>query len=148
MVQRETRRANQNVVLSLYRSKVAVQPVENLANHFDPRRHMPGVLKDHETLVFGGRGKEIEQWLLRGFYRVNRVVPASQHENRQLDSRQELDRIDLRVPLTGGYLALQAETAPIHFRELELLDLEGGTDPAAANCKPSYVKSNPVKCRR
>jgi 3-keto-disaccharide hydrolase len=52
------------------------------------------------------------------------------------------------TPLTGGYIALQAETAPIDFRKVELLDLEGCTDPAAANYKPYYLKSNPARCRR
>lgn len=52
------------------------------------------------------------------------------------------------TPLTGGYIALQAETAPIDFRKVELLDLEGCTDPSAANYKPYYVKSNPARCRR
>jgi hypothetical protein len=52
------------------------------------------------------------------------------------------------TPLTGGYIALQAETAPIDFRKVELLDLEGCTDPAAAGYKPYFVKSNPARCRR
>ena len=47
----------------------------------------------------------------------------------------------------GGYISLQAETAPIDFRKVELLNLEGCTDPKAANYKTYYVKSNPSKCR-
>jgi hypothetical protein len=49
--------------------------------------------------------------------------------------------------LTGGYIALQAETAPIDFRRVELLNLEGCTDPTASNHKAYYVKSNPGACR-
>jgi hypothetical protein len=52
------------------------------------------------------------------------------------------------TPLTGGYIALQAETAPIDFRRVELLDLEGCMDPKAANFKPYYVKSKPEACKR
>jgi hypothetical protein len=52
------------------------------------------------------------------------------------------------TPLTGGYIALQAETAPIDVRKLELLNLEGCMDPKAANFKTYYVKSNPAACRR
>ena len=52
------------------------------------------------------------------------------------------------TPLTGGYISLQAETAPIDFRKVELLNLEGCTDPKAANYKSYYVKSNPAACRR
>jgi len=51
------------------------------------------------------------------------------------------------TPLTGGYIALQAETAPTDFRKVELLDLEGCTDPKAGNYKKYFVKSNPSMCR-
>lgn len=51
------------------------------------------------------------------------------------------------TPLTGGYISLQAETAPIDFRKVELLNLEGCTDAKATNYKTYYVKSNPAKCR-
>ena len=51
------------------------------------------------------------------------------------------------TPLTGGYISLQAETAPIDFRKVELLNLEGCTDPKATNYKTYIVKSNPAKCR-
>jgi hypothetical protein len=51
------------------------------------------------------------------------------------------------TPLTGGYISLQAETAPIDFRKVELLNLEGCTDPKAANYKTYIVKSNASMCR-
>ena len=51
------------------------------------------------------------------------------------------------TPLTGGYIALQAETAPIDFRKVELLNLEGCMDSKAANFKSYFVKSNPGMCR-
>ena len=50
-------------------------------------------------------------------------------------------------PLTGGYISLQAETAPIDFRKVELLNLEGCTDPKSASFKSYFVKSNPAMCR-
>lgn len=50
------------------------------------------------------------------------------------------------TPMTGGYISLQAETAPIDFRKVELLNLEGCTDPKAANYKSYFVKSNPEMC--
>ena len=52
------------------------------------------------------------------------------------------------TPLTAGYIALQAETAPIDFRKVELLNLEGCTDPSASNYKSYFVKSNPAMCQR
>jgi hypothetical protein len=51
------------------------------------------------------------------------------------------------TPLTRGYIALQAETAPIDFRKVELLNLEGCTDPKASNHKAYVVKSNKSMCR-
>lgn len=52
------------------------------------------------------------------------------------------------TPLTGGYISLQAETAPIDFRKVELLNLEGCTDPKASNYRSYFVKSNAARCRR
>jgi len=50
-------------------------------------------------------------------------------------------------PLTSGYIALQAETAPIDFRKVELLNLEGCMDKKASNYKTYFVKSNPAMCK-
>jgi hypothetical protein len=49
--------------------------------------------------------------------------------------------------LKGGYISIQAETAPADFRKIELLNLEGCMDPAAASYKSYFVKSNPAMCR-
>src|SRR5687767_5461833 len=51
------------------------------------------------------------------------------------------------TPLTGGFISLQAETAPIDFRKVELLNLEGCTDPKASNYKTYFVKANASKCK-
>jgi hypothetical protein len=51
------------------------------------------------------------------------------------------------TPLRSGHIALQAETAPTDFRKVELLNLEGCTDPRASNYKAYLVKSNPAMCR-
>src|SRR5687768_8430479 len=51
------------------------------------------------------------------------------------------------TPISAGYIALQAETAPIDFRKVELLDLAGCTDPKAKNYRPYYVKATPALCR-
>ena len=52
------------------------------------------------------------------------------------------------TPLTGGYISIQAETAPTDFRKIELLNLEGCMDPHASNYKRYFVKSNPAMCRK
>jgi hypothetical protein len=51
------------------------------------------------------------------------------------------------TPLTGGYISLQAETAPIDFRKVELLNLEGCMDSKSSSYKAYYVKSNPKMCK-
>ncbi|MEZ4771617.1 MAG: DUF1080 domain-containing protein [Bacteroidia bacterium] len=51
------------------------------------------------------------------------------------------------TPLTSGYIALQAESHPIDFRNIELLELEGCMDPKAVNYKSYYIKSAPEKCK-
>jgi 3-keto-disaccharide hydrolase len=51
------------------------------------------------------------------------------------------------TPLTEGYIALQAESHPVEFRKVELLNLAGCSDPKAKNYKSSYVKSDNAKCR-
>jgi len=51
------------------------------------------------------------------------------------------------TPLTGGYISLQAETAPADFRKVELLNLEGCMDPKARNYKTYFVRSTPNACR-
>ncbi len=48
--------------------------------------------------------------------------------------------------LTGGYIALQAESHPIDFRKIRLLDLEGCMDPEAKNFRTYFVKHAPERC--
>src|SRR6185369_18025070 len=51
------------------------------------------------------------------------------------------------TPMDRGFISIQAETAPIDFRKIELLNLEGCMDPKAANFKSYVVKSDPKACR-
>ena len=51
------------------------------------------------------------------------------------------------TPLTGGYIALQAESHPIDFKNIELLNLEGCTDKKAKNYKAYFLKSDNKLCR-
>ncbi len=44
--------------------------------------------------------------------------------------------------LKEGYLALQAESHPIEFRKVELLNLKGCTNPKCANYKPYYISAD------
>ena len=49
--------------------------------------------------------------------------------------------------LTGGYISIQAETAPIDFRKIELLNLEGCMDESSPRYRPHFVKANPAACK-
>ncbi len=51
------------------------------------------------------------------------------------------------TPLKEGYIALQAESHPIDFRMVEVLNLKGCTDPKALNYKSYYVKSDNTLCQ-
>src|SRR4051812_8766101 len=51
------------------------------------------------------------------------------------------------TPLTGGYISIQAETAPIDFRKIEILNLEGCMDPKSPKFKSYFVKSKEGACR-
>ena len=48
--------------------------------------------------------------------------------------------------ITEGYISLQAESHPIDFKNLELLDLCGCKDPKAKNFKSYYVIHKPKSC--
>jgi hypothetical protein len=49
--------------------------------------------------------------------------------------------------LNSGYIALQSESHPVEFRGVELLNLKGCMNPAAANYKRYYVESDPTSCK-
>lgn len=61
------------------------------------------------------------------------------------DSLQWIRRAN--TPLKEGYIALQAESQPVDFRELEILDLTGCMDPSAKNFKRYFVKADNSKCK-
>ncbi len=48
--------------------------------------------------------------------------------------------------LSGGYIALQAESHPTDFRSVRILNLTGCMDPNALNYKSYYVNNNPEEC--
>ncbi|SDM74425.1 protein of unknown function [Catalinimonas alkaloidigena] len=48
--------------------------------------------------------------------------------------------------LKEGYIALQAESHPVQFRKVELLNLKGCMDPKATNYKSYYVNDEDCPC--
>jgi hypothetical protein len=51
------------------------------------------------------------------------------------------------TPLREGHIALQAESQPIDFKGIEILNLVGCKDPKAKNYKDYFIKSDNTKCR-
>src|SRR3954468_10700415 len=51
------------------------------------------------------------------------------------------------TPMTGGYISIQAETAPADFRKIEVLNLAGCMDAKASNYKSYFVKADAKACR-
>jgi Domain of Unknown Function (DUF1080) len=49
--------------------------------------------------------------------------------------------------LTGGSISLQAESHPVEFRKVELLNLVGCMDKKAKNYKSYFEKDEPASCR-
>ncbi|WP_462220931.1 3-keto-disaccharide hydrolase [Ferruginibacter sp.] len=50
------------------------------------------------------------------------------------------------TPLSQGYIALQAESQPVDFRRIEILNLVGCMDTKAKNFKSYYIKADNSKC--
>jgi len=49
--------------------------------------------------------------------------------------------------LTEGFIALQSEGQPVDFRNIELLNLKGCTDPASKKYKSYFLKNDPALCK-
>ena len=51
------------------------------------------------------------------------------------------------TPLRDGHIALQAESQPVDFRRIAILDLVGCSDPKAKNYKTYYIRSDNSQCK-
>lgn len=51
------------------------------------------------------------------------------------------------TPLRSGYIALQAESHPIDFKDIEILNLKGCMDPKAINYKSYYQSPDKKSCK-
>lgn len=51
------------------------------------------------------------------------------------------------TPLQEGYIALQAESQPVDFRKIELLNLQGCMDPKAKNYRSYFRKAENSRCK-
>ena len=51
-----------------------------------------------------------------------------------------------KTPLSSGYIAIQAESAPYRFRKLDILDLVGCMDKSKSAYRSYFVKNDPALC--
>ena len=51
-------------------------------------------------------------------------------------------------PLREGFIALQAETAPVDFRKVEIVNLVGCMDPKDPSYRAYFMKSDPTMCKK
>ena len=118
-----------------------------------------GVLRTEHCINSTSKTYDGDEWVrvevvVHGGERIRHVVEGQtvlEYTNPQIGGGN-VSPVDPAIkvdgtPLTGGYISIQAETAPADFRKIELLDLEGCTDPKASNYKRYFVKSNPARCR-
>lgn len=56
-------------------------------------------------------------------------------------------KVDGRL-LTSGYIGLQAESQPVEFRNIRLLDLTGCMDPSSTSYRSYVVNRDDARCRR
>ncbi len=87
------------------------------------------VLSYEKTLVGGGFVGKNLTWEQAGF-----------------DNGDEWAKMD-GTPLKEGYIALQAESHPIDFRKVEVLNLKGCMDTKATNFKSYYIISDNSMCQ-
>src|SRR5215831_16569438 len=75
--------------------EVPIQPVQRLADDVvaSAYQHSVRALQDDVPLVLLRRSEQAKHGNLRDFDRKGRVIPAVQHQNRDADSREEVDRV-------------------------------------------------------
>lgn len=73
------------------------------------------------------------------------VSPEYDWKQAKIDNGDEWIKKDGQA-LKEGYIAMQAESHAIDFRNIELLNLKGCTDPKASNYKSYYQKSDNSTC--
>jgi hypothetical protein len=89
-------------------------------------------------------GDSLIQHYVNGEKVLEYVKPQIGGEN--VSGHNPIDKPDGKL-LTEGYISLQSESHPIEFRKVEIVNLEGCTDPKATNYKSYFVKSDNSLCK-
>jgi hypothetical protein len=89
------------------------------------------VLTYHKTQIGGGFVDDRQGW------GIAKMSDSAVEEWKKKDG----------TPLAEGYIALQAESHAIDFKNIEVLNLKGCTNPQALNYKSYYIKSDNSTCK-
>lgn len=118
------------------------------ANLCTPGTHvvMDGELRTEHCITSVSETYHGDQWVT-----VELEVHGSEQAVHRIDGKTVMQysglQLDDGTPLTGGYIALQAESHPTEFRSIRLLNLEGCMDEKASNYRSYLVKHNASSCR-
>ncbi len=130
------------------------------ANVCTPGTHivMDGDLEEQHCIQSGSETYHGNRWveievvvygdsLIQHYVEGNKVL---EYSNPQIGGGVVNDYLEWAkkdgMALTEGYISLQSESHPVDFRNVELLNLMGCTDPAARNYKEYYIKSDNSLC--
>ncbi len=104
-----------------------------------------GTLETSHCTDSGGPTHHGDQWV-----RAELVVHGDSLARHILNGESVIEYSGLQLvdgtPLASGFIALQSESHPTHFRSVRILNLRGCMDPNATNFKSYYVADDPVTC--
>ena len=116
--------------------------------HGDQWVHVEAIVKGGESMTFIVEGDTVLKFqhpqIGGGFISDQRPKPDWPQFGVERDTEMWISKAG--TILTSGYIALQAESHPVDFRNIKLLDLCGCMDKKAKNYKSYYLKNDPKKC--
>ncbi len=105
-----------------------------------------GELRTEHCINSGGPTHHGDQWVTAELVAYGDSL--IQHKlNGELVMEYTNPQLENGDPLTGGYIALQAESHPTDIRSVRLLNLSGCMDEGALNYKRYYVSHSAEECR-
>jgi Domain of Unknown Function (DUF1080) len=131
------------------------------ANLCTPGTHvvMNGKLHTAHCTISTSKTYDGDQWVrvevsVLGDTQIKHIVEGQtviSYEKPQIGG-EVINNFDVNVKKDGtllseGYIALQAESHPIEFRKVEVLNLVGCMDSKASNYKSYYVKADNTTCK-
>lgn len=103
------------------------------------------ILQTENLINAGGPTLHGDEWVT-----AELVVYGDSLAQHWINSERVIEYTGLQLedgtPLTGGYIAFQAETHPTDFRSVSLLNLSGCMDETSASYKSYYIHHNSEAC--